>query len=57
MNNGYYHILSRGNDWSSFSFYAQGMHDSIIKYPNPGYLELSGSQGERQRIFRDYVLE
>ncbi len=43
--------------WSSFSFYAQGFHDSIIKYPNPAYLELSGSQEERQRLFCDYVFQ
>ncbi len=43
--------------WSSFSFYANGLHDVIIKHPNPGFLGLAGSQEERQRRFRDYVLE
>ncbi len=43
--------------WSSFSFYADGLHDVIIKYPNPGFLGLAGSQEGRQRRFRDYVLQ
>jgi hypothetical protein len=43
--------------WNSFSFYADGLHDVIIKYPNPGFLGLAGSQEERQRRFRDYVLQ
>ncbi len=43
--------------WNSFSFYAKGMDNGIIKAPNPCYLGLSEQKSKRQRIFRDYILE
>jgi putative transposase len=43
--------------WNSFSFYANGLDDVIIKYPNPCYLGLSSSKSTRQRRFREYVLQ
>jgi len=43
--------------WNSFSFYANGIYDAIIKYPNPSYLGLSKSKSTRQRKFREYVLQ
>jgi len=43
--------------WNSFSFYANGLDDIIIKYPNPSYLGLSNAKSTRQRKFREYVLQ
>lgn len=43
--------------WSSFSFYAKGITTDIIKMVNPLYLELAKIEEERQKRYRDYILE
>jgi putative transposase len=43
--------------WSSFSVYAKGLANSIIKELNPLYLEYSEDKQERQEWYRKYVLE
>jgi putative transposase len=42
--------------WSSYSFYAKGMPDDIIT-ENPLYKNMGKVPDERQRRYRDYVLE
>ncbi|MBU0548864.1 MAG: transposase [Candidatus Omnitrophica bacterium] len=41
--------------WSSFSFYAKGIDNGIIKANNPLYLELGKTEQERQQRYIDYV--
>ena len=41
--------------WSSFSFYAEGIDEGIIKTKNPLYLELGRTEQERQQRYREYV--
>lgn len=43
--------------WNSFSFYAEGNENGIIKVANPYYLILSETKKERQIRFREYILE
>ncbi len=43
--------------WSSFSFYAGGIGDGIIKIVNPLYLELAKTEPERQQRYINYVSE
>ncbi len=43
--------------WSSFLYYAKGRENSLIRVPNPNYLELSENQKERQRKFCEFILE
>jgi putative transposase len=43
--------------WNSFSFYADGLNDVVIKQPNPCYLGLSKLKKDRQKRFREYVLQ
>jgi len=43
--------------WSSFLYYAKGKYNSLIKVPNPNFLELSEDQIERQRKFCEFILE
>jgi len=43
--------------WSSFSFYARGAEDAIIKTINPLYLELAKTEEERQEKYYRYILE
>jgi putative transposase len=43
--------------WSSFLHYAQGKENSIIRVPNPNYIELSEDQKERQQKFCEFILE
>jgi putative transposase len=43
--------------WNSFSFYANGLDDIIIEYPNPSCLRLAKSRSGRQRRFREYILQ
>jgi len=43
--------------WSSFNFYANGWQDNLIVKPNPLYLELSNTDSERQKKYKEYILE
>jgi len=43
--------------WSSFSFYAEGREDDIIKALNPLYLELANTEQERMQRYKCYILE
>ncbi len=43
--------------WSSFSFYAKGIKDDIIKTVNFLYLELAKTEQERQQKYYNYVTE
>ncbi len=42
--------------WSSFSFYAKGLSDDIIKMANPLYLEFGDTREECRHKYQDYVL-
>ena len=42
--------------WSSYNFYAKGIKDDIIT-TNPLYLTMGHAAEERQRCYRDYILE
>ncbi|MDD5496737.1 MAG: transposase [Candidatus Omnitrophica bacterium] len=42
--------------FSSFNFYTRGERDEILT-PNPLYLELSRSEEERRRHYKEYVLK
>lgn len=50
-------VLLDGGSWSSFSFYAKGTRNDIIKTINPMYLELAQTVQERQQKYYKYVLE
>lgn len=43
--------------WNSFSFYANGLDDPIIMHLNPCYIGLAKSNCDRQRRFREYILQ
>ncbi|OGX18038.1 MAG: hypothetical protein A3K83_06625 [Omnitrophica WOR_2 bacterium RBG_13_44_8b] len=43
--------------WSSFSFYAKGIDDGIIKIVNPLYLQFDKTEQERRKKYLDYILE
>jgi putative transposase len=43
--------------WNSFLHYAKGKENSLIRMPNPNYIELSEDQIERQRKFCEFILE
>ena len=43
--------------WSSFTFYAKGTEDGIIKTKNPLYLEFANTDAERRRLYYNYVSE
>jgi putative transposase len=43
--------------WNSFSYYAIGLDDPIIRHPNPCYLEMAKSNDKRQQRFQEYVLQ
>jgi hypothetical protein len=47
--NGYYHVLIRGNNKKKIS--------CITKHPNSCYLEMAKSNSERQQRFQKYVLQ
>ena len=44
-------------DWCSFNFYVNGNNDGLIKKVDPMYLQLADAEVERQKIYREYVLE
>jgi len=46
----------RGNEWSSFNYYAQGTEDELIT-PAPSYLALGETDAARQKIYREMVSE
>lgn len=46
-----------GYRWCSFSFYATGARDDIIREINPMYLELAYGDEDRRRLYIKYVLE
>ena len=43
--------------WSSFLFYAEGKENGIIEKPNPCFFDLSYSASDRQRVFREFVIQ
>lgn len=43
--------------WSSYSHYAKGIDDDIIKEQNPLYVSLGDTIHERQHRYRSYILE
>jgi len=43
--------------WSSYLFYAEGRKNRIIEMPNPCFYELSCSEDDRRRMFREYVVQ
>jgi len=43
--------------WSSYLFYAEGRENSIIEIPNPCFFDLSDNAIDRQRMFREYVVQ
>jgi putative transposase len=43
--------------WSSYSYYAEGKPNSLIKLINPLFLGLAEIEKERQRVYSKYVLE
>ena len=43
--------------WSSFSLYAHGEKNDIIKEEDPLYLQLSEIASERQRLYKEYLLQ
>jgi putative transposase len=43
--------------WSSFSYYAQGTDNDIIKEENPLYIQLSMLKEARQRLYIEYILQ
>jgi putative transposase len=46
-----------GYPWTSYLYYARGAQDDIIIEKNPLYTELSDNDAERQRRYRDYILQ
>lgn len=43
--------------WSSFLYYANGEKNAIISEPNPLYMNLSPIEEDRQKRYKDYILE
>jgi len=43
--------------WSSYLFYAEGKENGIIEKPNPCFFDLSYSASDRQRVFREFVIQ
>ena len=43
--------------WSSYPYYAEGRTDEIIAAPDPFYVQLAGTDEERRRKYREYVLQ
>jgi len=43
--------------WCSFSFYARGIPDGIIRTVNPLYMELAQDEEKRRQIYQERVLE
>lgn len=41
--------------WSSYSIYAKGEQDGIVKLLNPVYLDLAGTDEKRREAYIDYV--
>lgn len=56
LRSGIVHDLKR-YPWNSFSYYAIGLDDLIIRHPNPGYLGMARSESKRQHRFQEYVLQ
>ena len=44
-------------EWSSYSFYSRGDKNNIIKEPSPLYLNMGNSNKERQRLYKEYILQ
>ena len=43
--------------WSSYLFYAEGKENRIIKKSNPCFFDLSCRASDRQRMFREFVIQ
>lgn len=45
------------HSWSSYLFYAEGKENRIIEKPNPCFFDLSCSVSDRQRMFREFIIQ
>ncbi len=43
--------------WTSYLHYAEGQENDIIKEPNPLYKVLAGTDPERRKIYKDYIIQ